>query len=124
MEASRRTILGGIASAIAGGKTAGSAVVAELGGVAAAGSVATLGQGLNSFQRPTHNPAIGAWHKLRRYHEGLNGYEGQHPHPAIDAIKSYSPWYRAHKRTLARVAPEEHSLAGALLHRMTQELGL
>lgn len=129
MEASRRAILGTLASAIAGGKSAVNAVAAELGSATAAGAMA-LGQG-DKLQYPAVNPVPYGYtgdqnwravRKLENYFEAMHGGRGPLTNPAVDAIKSYSPWYRAHRKASAATEPEETSATMALVRELRRVL--
>lgn len=124
---SRRTVLGSIAAAFAGGQTAAKAVAAEVSNVAAA---ASLGQGLNTIEAANrmpgymNDPLFAHLRKVRRYQEALHGYESKVIIPSIDAIKSYSPWYRAHKTALFRAEPETHDVIDQVITEIGRRIGL
>lgn len=114
---SRRTILQSLAAAVASGKSAAQAVEKEISGIGAAGVAALNAAEVNMptpgmyADPPSIAPGLEAVHRIRRYLELMHGQDYFHPVPAITAIKSYSPWYRAHKMAELRVEPEVHNLS-------------
>lgn len=127
MNASRRTIIGSIAAAVAGGQSAAKAVTAEMAslGAAAGASLGQAGVGLNQIPVPHNyatNPNWRAVRRLENYFEALHGARGPMVNPAVDAIKSYSPWYRAHRKASAATEPEEASATMALIRELRRVL--